>query len=362
MTTNITRARVFSLLTLLSFLVLHFGCSSAPKKSIAPERPWQKIALKGYVLSSAEAFGSKFVIRVWPSATSGKTTAGASASAQAAVAEVKRIAGFADGSIETSLVSKINSSAYRSPVEITAELAGIITDCNRMLDTSDGKFDVTFVPYKEGEKFTEDDLNKITEWDKKDPNIGKATRLFGQQNMLLDSQPFRVRFYNRRTRLNLKGMIRGYAIERAAQILSRQSLAGFAVIADGFFAASGVALTDPGLMCIENPAALGTCLYKIKAAPSVKVLYVGTSVSNERHGDMFDPNSSWTSRSGGVIVAGERGAWVQFATTISGLMDDPTLNDLFQKTVQPKVVSAYFNKLDPRKLEGSLAPFASVTH
>ena len=351
------KAKLFGVL-ILCFTFNFLGCSSAPK-NLAPVRPWQKTSLKGYLQKSVEAFGVTFVIRAWPSS---KPTVPANTAIDLAIAEINRISKMADGSMSGGEVNAINEKAHQEAVPISAELAAILMDCDRMYQMSQLRFDITYTPYKTKDEFTDSDYNRITDWDVKEPLGPGAHRLFGDKNMILDTKPiFKVRMYNQRIRLNLKGMIRGYAVERAMKILMKQGLGGMAIIADGFMAAIGTPLRDPSLLCIENPNALGTCIFKVTASDPRKIFYLGTSASQERPGKMFDPKEVWTLRSGGVVVSGDDGAWVQFATTITAVMDDLVLNSLFLKTTAPKLSGTYFVKEQPGVLDGNLAPFASVS-
>jgi len=334
------------------------GCASAPKNT-APLRPWQKSSLKGYTQKSVEAFGTTFVIRAWPSS---QPTVPVNTALDLAIAEIRRVAKMADGAVPGGEVNAINEKAYQEAVPISPELASILMDCDRMFQMSSLRFDVTFTPYKSKADFTDADYNRITDWDTKEPLGPGAHRLFGEKNMILDTKPIhKVRMYNQRIKLNLKGMIRGYAIEKAMRVLMKQGLGGMAVIADGFFAAIGTPLRDPSLLCIENPSQLGSCIFKVTASDPRKILYLGTSATQERPGKMFDPKEVWTLRSGGVIVSGENGAWVQFATTITAVMDDLVLNSFFNRSTSPKLSGTYFVKDQKGVLDGSLAPFASVT-
>jgi thiamine biosynthesis lipoprotein ApbE len=358
-----SKIRSLGALFILAFGLNFVGCASTPKAT-GPIRPWQKAALRGSTQRTVDAFGITFVIRVWPS---NKPTVPVATALDLAVAEINRISKMADGAIPGGEVNMINTKAFQEAVPISPELAQILIDCNRMYQLSDLRFDVTYTPYKTKAEFTDSDFNRITDWDTKEPLGPKSYRMFGDKNLILDTAPInRVRMYNQRIRLNLKGMIRGYAAERAVKILMRQGLGGIAVIADGFFAAIGTPFKDPNLMCIEDPKNIGGCAYKITASDPRKVLYIGTSASQERAGKMFDPKEVWTLRSGGVVVAGETGGWVQFATTITAVMDDLTLNALFNKLKSPKVSGTYFIK-DPSgvgstgMLDGSLSPFASTT-
>jgi len=355
-----SKIRLIGALVILAFSGNFVGCASTPKVPLGPTRPWQVTALnlKGYSQKSVIAFGSNFVIRAWPS---NKPTVPVNTALDLAVAEINRITNMADATVTGSEVEKINTKAYAEPVPISQELAAILIDCDRMYQMSELRFDITFTPYKNKAEFTDSDYNRITDWDSKQPLTAVSRRLFGDKNMILDTGPKpTVRMYNQRIRLNLKGMIRGYAAERAIRILMKQGLGGMAVMADGFVAAIGTPLRDPSIMCIENPKALGTCMFKVIPANFGKVLYLGTSASQERHGQMFDPKEIWTLRSGGVTVSGENGAWTQFATTITAVMDDLTLNALFNRLKSPKVSGTYFIKERDGALDGRLDPFASV--
>ena len=345
-------------LFVLVFSIIYGGCASAPKV-LPPQRPWQKAAMKGYTQKTVDAFGSTFVIRVWPS---NKPTVPTDQALNLAVAEIKRISKMADATIPGGEVYQISEKAHEAGVPISAELANILIDCNRMYRMSDFRFDVTFTPFKDKADFTDADFNRITDWDTKEPPTAKAVRLFGDRNMILDTEPsYRVRLYNQRIRVNLKGMIRGYAAERAIRILMKQGLGGIAVMADSFVGAIGTPLKDTNLMCIENPSVLGTCLYKITASVPGKIMFFSTSASTERRGQIFDPKETWMFRSGGVIVAGENGGWVQFASTISAVMDDLVLNPFFAKLKPAKLAGTYFIKGQNAMLDGTLAPYATVT-
>lgn len=344
------------------FLMLIQSCSSATK-NLSPQRPWQKSvpgkgALGNYSERTLSGFGTNFVIRAWPSS---KPTVPLQTALDLAVAEINRIAKIADADVEGSEVSIINEKSYKEAVPISAELASILMDCDRMYQLSNLRFDVTYTRYKNRSEFTDADFNRITDWDTISPPGDGAHRLFGDKNMILDTKPVpKVRLYNQRLKISLNGMMRGYAIDKAMRVLMKQGLGGMSVIADGFFAAIGTPLRDQNLLCIENPKVLGSCLFQIKPLDPRKVLFVGTSASQERPGKMFDPKEIWTLRSGGVVVSGSNGAWVQFSTTISAVMDDLVLNNFFKKSQDPKLVGVYFLKDQNNAIDGSLEPFAKV--
>ncbi len=347
------RFRVQSILGVVLFWI---ACSSAPKVSVPP-RPWQKLTSTSYFQTSSQEFGKRIVVRIWPDKGAKSSAKDA---AKEALAEIRRISTMADAGQSTSLLAKVNEQAYSGPVPITQEFLDILVASDRMYQMTEGKFDVTFVPVKYGAEESDLDLNKVTDWDEKPALSPDPLHLFGKKGVIIDRKPLVMRIYNRRTKINLNGMIRGYAIERAAKLLKEKGHAGFAIIADGFFAASGAALQDQGIMCVEDPARLGSCIRSIRAGSDVSILFMGASASLERKGISFDPTTVWSSRSGGVIVAGREGSWVQFATTISAVMDDASLIDFFGKAGRYGISGAYFTPAKKDGLAGDLAPFASL--
>jgi thiamine biosynthesis lipoprotein ApbE len=343
----------------LGFVLFIFGfssCSSAPKVVVSP-RPWQKVVSKAYYQTSSSEFGKRIVIRIWPD-KSAKTSP--KEAAKLALAEIHRISTMADSGLSTSLLSKVNEHGYQEPVPITQEFLEILEISDKMYQFTDGKFDVTFVPIKYGSEESDMDLNKVTDWDEKPALSPNPIHLFGKKGVIIDKNPLVIRVYNRRTKINLNGMIRGYAIEKAAKLLQEKGHAGFAIIADGFFAAAGAGLKDPGIMCVEDPAQLGNCLKSIQPGQGVSLLFMGHSASLERRGINFDPTAVWSARSGGVLIAGREGAWVQFGTTISAVMDDAALIGFLDKAKRIGLSGAYFTPSKKDGLAGDLAPHAAI--
>ncbi|MBC7397837.1 MAG: FAD:protein FMN transferase [Bdellovibrionales bacterium] len=334
--------------------LLQTSCSST-KTVKKPERPWQKVTQSVYAEGAGYAFGIRFVIRIWGVEKSTPLTLQI---LNRAKAEIQRVAKMADATYARSEVSRINQVAFKESVTVSPELYAILNTCEQMYQFSDHKFDVTYVPYGVDGK---NQLNTVTEWDKIPNSTAKSMRLFGSKNMLLDQNPMRVRLYNRRLKVNLKGMIRGYAIESALKVLANEKgLTGYAVIAEGLVGAAGTALQEPALLCIEHSSALGSCAERVVPNSTVGPFLLGASASLERRGDLFNPKDSWTYRSGGVVIAGKRGEWVQFAMTITSVMDDGQLKTFFTRAMNPLLTGIYFNSITGQEILGTLEPLAKV--
>jgi thiamine biosynthesis lipoprotein ApbE len=330
---------------LMIFVLIVSGCATAPGKPSLPARPWLNSNTSRLPSQSTEAFGVKFIVRA--------TTVNA---IKAGVNELKRLKVLYDSQNGTEL-SQINQKAFQAPVTVTPETARLLDLCQKLYEFSNHKFDITFVPPNPDD---DPSLNAVTDWS----SIGKlptTQHLYGSQNVLLDSRSHQVRIYNRRTKLNLNGMIRGYAIERMTQMMIKARATGGEIVSDGMISVFGNELKNTRLICVENPYHLGICQYRITPKDLTKPLYIGISASKERKGAMFDPKDTWTYRSGGITVAGDDGAWVQFAATMTSLMDDGQLEAFLKKDGGPKLSAIYFDQNQKTDLKGSLAPFANVT-
>lgn len=357
-----TPSKFLSGLLLLSACLI-IGCASAPNGAsdsgasdpdAPPPRPWQRATLKGAVQTSIDAFGTRMVVRVWAS-TLNRNPASALLEA---ITEIKRIEALTSPTNATGELFRVNEKSWDEAVPISDELAQIFIDSDSMYRIAEGKFDITYVPYRGEKDFVEEDINKMKDWDRQPKLSAQPRKLIGNQGLLLDLNPARVRRYNRRNQINLNGMIRGYAIDRATRFLATQKLAGFAVIADGLVGAAGIALKDPNLMCIEDPKALGRCKAALVPLQANRIFYFGTSASLERRGKLFDPKSSWSYRSGGVTIAGPNAKWVQFALTYGGIADEGRLNTLFEKNRNLGLAGTYLGSNS--EWLGSLRPYFEI--
>jgi len=304
-------------------------------------------ASSGLMQKNFDAFGVRVIVR----ATS-------QASLNSAVSEFGHLISIFDHLKSGSDIARINDKAYEEPVTVSPETVNVLQTCQALYDFSDHKFDVSFVPYQSDDS---NEFNAITDWDHKEKLSPGTLRLFGQQNVLLDPTTRQIRVYNKRTKLNLRGMIRGYAAEQALFIMQKNGATGGSILTDNYVAAFGSELKNKNLFCIENPDHLGNCLYRIEPTDLSHTLFLAHSASAERHGTMYDPKDTWTYRSGGITVAGQNGAWVQFAATVTTLMDDGQLDGFLKKSIHPKLAASYFDSIQTRKLNGSLLPFAKIS-
>lgn len=116
----------------------------------------------------------------------------------AAFAELERLDALLSNYRPSSELSRVNHEAARRPVRVSAELFNLLRESERISAATDGAFDITVAPLLHG----------------------GSRRCVGYRNVLLDDAARTVRFTCPATELDLGGIGKGYAAERAAQVLA----------------------------------------------------------------------------------------------------------------------------------------------
>ncbi len=112
--------------------------------------------------------------------------------------EIERIELLADRFDPQSELSKVNRMAAIEPLEISAELFGILQDCVRYYDLSLGAFDITVQSFN--------------------------NYRLGIADIQLNEHSSTVFFKNSNVQIDLCGYIKGYALDRAKKMISDQGL------------------------------------------------------------------------------------------------------------------------------------------
>ena len=164
--------------------------------------------------------------------------------------EVARIERWASRFLPTSDVSRINTAAGGEAVTCEPELIALLERCRHYTRLTEGAFDVTVggaLADDEGHK-TQDTRHKTVEPDRRRWVAGAA---IGSQFLELDTARCRVRLTQPGMALDLGGVAKGYAVDRAVAVLCDHDVIAGAVNAGGnvrlFGArmARSVAIRDP---------------------------------------------------------------------------------------------------------------------
>jgi FAD:protein FMN transferase len=153
----------------------------------------------------------------------------------AAIAEIRRIEALMTTWRPDSDVSKINTAAGKAPVKVGDETFEVIKESVHTSEISEGTFDITFHTLHGLWKFDED----LDPHPPADKDIKARLPFVGYRNIKLDESKKTVMLMKDRTQIGLGGIAKGYAVDKAAAVLSRAGLTSFFVQAGGDLYAKG---------------------------------------------------------------------------------------------------------------------------
>jgi FAD:protein FMN transferase len=191
-----------------------------------------------------------------------------------------------------SLVSRINTAAGQSWVEVDEEMDGFLNLCESLHALSGGTLDVTSLP-----------LMRL--WDYKATNprvpaleeIAAARALVGWSKV--ERSPGKIRLPYAGMAIDFGGWGKEYAVDRVVQIARRHGLQQVLVDFGRDLFALGAAPGKPAWhVGLEDPAQPGTACWGSIAARDCGVAcsgdYVrGFTVNGKRYGHIIDPRTGW---------------------------------------------------------------------
>lgn len=155
--------------------------------------------------------------------------------------EIERIDSLLAWQIPTSEISKISSFAGKSPVKISFETYSILERSLNYSDRSNGIFDVTVGPLTQLWGFNGDE-EPTTVPDKN--AIDSCLKLVGYKDLILNKGDTTAFLRRAGMSIDLGGIGKGYAIDRASDILKKSGLTSFLFNAGGDVLVSGYKAVD----------------------------------------------------------------------------------------------------------------------
>ena len=151
-----------------------------------------------------------------------------SAIVEAAFDEVDRIDRLMSHYKPESPLSRINREAGRGPVAVEPELFEFIAESLRYGRDSGGAFDITVGPLMKAWGFFRGGGRVPTE-----DEIAQLRQRVGYEHVVLDAQARTIRFDRPGIELDLGGIAKGYAVDRAVALLRERGVAAALVSAGG---------------------------------------------------------------------------------------------------------------------------------
>jgi thiamine biosynthesis lipoprotein len=146
-----------------------------------------------------------------------------------ALGEIRRIEHLMTTWRKDSEVSRINAEAGKAPVKVSQETFDVIAKSLWIAKLSEGTFDITFASMGDVWSFDENVKTEIP-----DPEvIEEARKKIDYRKVKLDPEALTVELTDPDTRINLGGIAKGYAIDKAAAILRKRGVHSFYAQAGG---------------------------------------------------------------------------------------------------------------------------------
>ncbi|MEP7343189.1 MAG: FAD:protein FMN transferase [Acidobacteriota bacterium] len=146
----------------------------------------------------------------------------------AAFDEVDRIDRLMSHYKPDSPLSRLNREAAKGPMKVEPELFDFLAECLRYSRASDGAFDITVGPLMKAWGFFRGEGRMPSE-----QKLTAARRSVGYQHVILNAQERTVYFDRAGVELDLGGIAKGYAVDRAVAVLKQRGINSALVSAGG---------------------------------------------------------------------------------------------------------------------------------
>lgn len=166
-----------------------------------------------------------------------------------AVSEIERIEKMISSWDEASETSRINKNAGIQPVKVSPELYGLIERSKKISEITDGAFDISYASMDKIWRFdgTMDSIPSETE-------IKNSIAKIGYQKIILDPSEQTVFLKEPGMRISFGAIGKGYAADRAKELLSSKGVKGGIINASGDLTTWGTKVTgEKWLVGIANP-------------------------------------------------------------------------------------------------------------
>ena len=220
-------------------LVLSFGCRQ-PTPSPSPAR---------LVERTSPSMGSELQLTAWTT-----DEAAAVAAFEAAFRQTERLDGLMSTWRNDSDIERLNGAAGRHPVQVSTEVRDVLEAAGQVSDWTGGKFDVTFGALSGLWKFDyQDQDNAIPDR----TEVLRRLRFINYTGLEVDEEAGTAFLKRSGMRVNLGGIGKGYAVDRAAGILRQHGLHDFMIQFGGDMYAAGNRGGRPWRLGIQDPREIG---------------------------------------------------------------------------------------------------------
>ena len=191
------------------------------------------------------SMGTELRLKAWTA-----DDAGANAAFEAVFTEMNRLEAIMSNWRETSDIEQLNAAAGNHPVRVAPELREVLRDAHQLSEWTDGKFDVTWGALENLWKFDYQNKDDTIP----DPaEVARKRKLIDYRKVVVDDQAGTAFIEGKGMTVNLGGIGKGYAVDRARDILKSRGLHDFIVQFGGDMYAAGLEDNHMWRLGIQDP-------------------------------------------------------------------------------------------------------------
>ncbi len=198
----------------------------------------------------------------------------AAAAIDGAFAEMERIENLMSRRIPTSDVSRINGWTGVKPVKVSREVLKVIGKAKEISRASGGYFDISIGVLLDLWGF-EDSGSRVPA----KAEVEKSLRSVGYGAVVVDEQATTVQFESKGMRIDLGGIAKGYAVDRAYEVLRARGYGNMIINAGGDMRVGGRKPNGPWIIGIQDPRDRSRILATFEASE----ISIATSGDYERY-------------------------------------------------------------------------------
>ncbi|MCE1164262.1 MAG: FAD:protein FMN transferase [Bacteroidetes bacterium] len=153
-----------------------------------------------------------------------------------ALKEVERIESVTSNYRDSTEITNVNNHAFDNPVKISDELFGLLRRSIKYSDYFAGVFDMTVGPLTDYWGFNSD---HPLETEPDSARIKSLLEFVNYKYVVLDSSNSTVRFLKKGVKIDLGGIAKGYALDRAVEVMKKKGVNNFLISGGGDIYVSG---------------------------------------------------------------------------------------------------------------------------
>lgn len=260
---------------------------AAPEVPTASKVPPPPVRKDGTIYAETEQMGTRVSINVW---VGDGSSAQAGVAIEAAFAEIERIEQIMSEWRPSSELSQLNDNAGGPARPLSPELFEVLQRSKVIAEATDGAFDPTFYAVGQLWHFEPGSRPPAPEL------IAARLSLVGWRGIELDPNTGNGRLARPGMKVGLGAIAKGYAVDRASQVLLQHGFMHHIVEGGGDTYVSGTKAGAPWKVGIQRPDRPGS-LAAIPASDRAIVTSGGyqrfIEVDGKRYAHILDPRTGW---------------------------------------------------------------------